>query len=78
MPSPAEPYVSEIEFPAVAVTRAIFDRKKRALIVSLKAGTENRGRSWFQVNQLDFKKRCTKNAAVRHTSSNSLRLCGET
>jgi hypothetical protein len=50
----AEPYVSGIEYPGVCLTRAIFDRKKKALIVSLKAGPGGRSRTRFRINQLDF------------------------
>jgi hypothetical protein len=49
----AEPFVSGIDYPGTCVTRASFDRKKRALVVSLKAGPASQLRTEFQVEHLD-------------------------
>jgi len=52
----AEPMVAGVDFPRVVLRRAIYDQSKKALIVTIEPGTNQRGKTTLRLIQLDPKK----------------------
>ncbi|OGP56207.1 MAG: hypothetical protein A2V67_04655 [Deltaproteobacteria bacterium RBG_13_61_14] len=47
-----EPFIEKVDYPKMLVTRAIYDREKKALIVSTRTGPGSQGQASFQVRNL--------------------------
>ncbi len=52
----SEPKLSGVDFPKVLILRAIYDRDKKALIITVKPGDQKSGFTGFNIVQLDQKK----------------------
>jgi hypothetical protein len=47
-----EPVVANVDFPKLLITRAVYDREKKALVVSAEPGAEPRGKTEFEIRNL--------------------------